>query len=158
MKALIKRIAIGVGVSLTVAAILGTNKANQVKQIFKDLTFSIDAIKNINFLGFNQPLTITVDVMLKNNSPYEFSVNTGGLINLNRVDFFTSKGEKIGEANKQITNIMLLPNNATIIEDVQVVVQPKDILKIALQNFNSLKPKDLIAKAQIDILGKQYTI
>lgn len=158
MKALIKRIAIGVGVSLTVAAILVKNKVDQVKQIFKDLSFGVDSIKNINFLGFNQPLIITVDVMLKNNSPHEFSVNTGGLINLNRVDFYTPKGEKIGEANKQITNIMLLPNNATIIEDVQVIVQPKDILKIALQNLNSLKPKDLIAKAQIDILGKQYTI
>lgn len=158
MKSLIKRIAIGVGVSLTVAVILGKYKVNQVKQIFKDLSFGVDSIKNVVFLGFDKPLTVVVDVILKNNSPHEFSVNTGGLINLNRVSFYTPKGEKIGEANKQITNIMLLPNNATIIEDVQVVVQPKDILKIALQNINSLKPKDLIAKAQIDILGQQYTI
>ena len=158
MKTLIKRIAIGVGVSLAVGAILGYNKAEQVKQLFKDLTFKIDKLKDIQFNGFSQPLTIVTDVVLKNNSNYEFSINTGGLINLNRVDFYTKNGKKIGEANKQISNITLLSQNTTIIEDVEVIIQPKDLVNIALTDFNSLEPKDFIVKAQIDILGKPYTV
>lgn len=156
MKNLIQKVAMGVVVGLATTYVLGRMKYDQVKDIAKSLSFRIDRINDIKFNFGN--ITLNVDVILKNNSNLSFSLDTGSLISLKKVQFFTKKGIKLGEAEKHIDNIVLFPNNSTIIEDVDVIVDTSNVGGVLSEFITGMKPDDIVTKAQLEILGKTYIV
>lgn len=156
MTNVIKKVGLGVFIAVATSYILAKTKINQVKNVASNLSFKIDSIKNINF-GLGN-IKITVDVMLQNNSNIDFSVDAGTLLSLRKVQFFTLKGIKLGEAEKHINNITLFANNATIIEDVEVTIDTTNLGSVIAEIITGLKPSDLVTKAHLEIFGKPYTV
>ncbi len=151
-----KKIVIGAALVSGGAYLYVKSKTKDIKNIVDNLSFKIDRIRNVDFNIGN--ITLTVDVLLNNNSNESFTVDTGNLINFRKVTFLTQQGRILGQAEKYIDNVSLYANNATIIESVEVVINTDDLGGILSEFISGLKPKDIAVKAHIEILGKQYIV
>ncbi len=136
---------------LGVALLYGRKKYKDYSEIIEKMEFELFKFNRLSFK--DSKAYINIDVKLINNSAQGFSASSS-YINLKRIDFYL-KGKLIAQAQKQINNIQLLPNNVTIIDDIDGVVF--DVANTVLQGFES-NLDDLELIPVIEILGKEYRI
>ena len=150
-----KKTLLYIGLGILAIASFGGFQINKVKNIVDNIKFKLDRVNALNFLG--NIINLNVNIKVVNNSNNAFSVNTGNVIALNKLEFFTDTGVKFAEATKQVNNINLQPNGFININDVDVVVDTRNIGPIVLQLINNT-PEKIVTKAHIAVLGENFII
>ncbi|WP_044398797.1 hypothetical protein [Lacinutrix sp. Hel_I_90] len=152
---LVGKILTGVAVASITSLIFARKKVQDVKAIAEKLTFGIDRINKVDFK--NGGVVINVDILLKNNSNINFELSTGTLLSLKKVQVFTVSGYQIAEAQKELNNISLLANNATLIPNVEIFIDTSNIGGLFINLF-TIKKEDLITRAHLEIFGKPFVV
>lgn len=150
---ILKRIAAGVGISLVVGYILGKKKIDEALDVLSNIKVTVNTINDIDF-GFSKT-KVNLSLNLVNSTSIPFSINTGTLLNLHKVVFFTKDGRQLAEAYKTINHIDLPSNGLMTINDVDLEI---DTLKLVNNANEILKPENLVIKAHIEVFGKPYII
>lgn len=128
-------------------------KKKQIEALKEFLQVRPQNIRNLKFV--NNGIKMNVDINLINTSDMEFTMSGLGLIALKKLNFFTLEGNKVATAYPNITNIVILPNSNTLIENVEAVASLDNITGNIMQ---LLQNPELQTTAEIEILGQTYTI
>lgn len=152
---ILRSIAVGVGISLVTGLILGKNKLNQAKSVVNNLKIKLTKINSIE--PIEKAVLINIDLRLENHSNVDFSADTGSLISLKKVQFFNKQGVLLGEAEKHINNIILVPYGNQEITNIDLIIPTKNIGALIQQLF-STNAGDLVPRINIEVFGEPYTI
>lgn len=128
-------------------------KKKQIEALKDFLQIRPQNIRDLKFV--NNGIKMTVDINLINTSDMEFSMTGLGIITLKKLNFFTLEGSKVATAFPNITNILILPNSNTLIENVEAIASLDNITGNIMQLFQN---PELKTTAEIEILGQTYTI
>lgn len=132
-------------------ALFGYKKYRDGITVLQHLGIRLKKAENISFEGNNIVFDVVVELI--NPTDIAFSLNTGSLASLERLEFYSKTGKYIGFSNVNLSKIDLPANSATALPPLKT-------------SINFFKGVDYIFQGQPDIkttailkgLGKEYKI
>ena len=120
----------------------------------RKLRFRIDDIANVKYGG--GALKASIKLNVNNPTTTNLVAETGGLVTLSKLDFYTNSGDFIGTARPNITAFDFPANSTTTTQFIPVEMPIGISLFSTVMNL--LKdPKKIIVKPTIVVLDKTHT-
>lgn len=134
----------------------GQHSLDQIKKTAKSLKVSLDGVHDFKIQ--DKGLAFDVDLKIANPTDTSLKFDSKKLLELDKLSFFTEKGEFLGDAKPEISAIDLPENTETPISGISVFIPIKGPVSFIKNVVNALKkPKQIEIKADVKVLRKTFT-
>ncbi len=145
------------GVALVAVSYYGKRKVTEIRNVIDSLILGVSGIHNFNFAAGN--LTFDIDLKIANPTNQALNVQTGNLITVKRLLFYSQKGDFIGESFPNLSSIEIPAHGSISIKNLATQINTSNLgnlINNALSIFTDAN--NLQVKAEIESLGKIYMI
>ncbi len=139
------------------AMYFGKQKVTEIKNVVDALLLRVNGIRNfqIETTGVN----FDIDLDITNPTKEGLHLSTGNLVTLKRLLFYSESGQFIGESFPNLSGIEIPARGSMNIPNLSTSIDISNIGNL----FNSaigifIDPSKLNVKAELESLGKTYTI
>lgn len=150
-----KPIVVVLGIAAASLSAFAWKKKKDFSKVIEKLTWDIHDIKNLRFKSGK--LLFDMDIAFHNNTPFEFTFDTAGLIYLRRVNVMY-KGKLMGVAMSNTTKFDLFPWGNFLVTGVQVEVQLAELISQIVNQGLDLNTDNYQLELQIEALGNTFLI
>ncbi|GAA4274956.1 hypothetical protein U6A24_12590 [Aquimarina gracilis] len=145
------------GAAFLASTYFGKQKITEIRNVIDSLILRVNGIRNFKFdlTGLN----FDIDLNITNPTTENLNLQTGNMITLRRLLFYTDQGEFIGQSFPNLTGIEIPANGTINIANLRTHIDTGNIgtlINNAIGLF--IDPSKLQVKAEIESLGKLYTI
>jgi hypothetical protein len=149
-----KTVLLGIGVAVAGLALVGWQKAKNLKDTFDMMSLVPVGIRKVDFISLTTT-KLNVDIRLVNPTTQAFSIN-GVVATLKRLVVYY-KGKYLGSADLNISAIDVPANGTALIKDIPVTVENLAAITVLL-DLGNIDMKNLQITATIEALGSEYQI
>jgi hypothetical protein len=148
------KIALGAAAVLALVGTFAYQKATKITETFGAMTMKIVGISDVTINLTNFSFYINVYFHIPTSD--DFTVSGFGVASLKRLKIYL-KGQYLGEASVNISDISIPSNNELIIHDLPVNVATSQVLQ-NIMTIENIKLSDLNAVATFDVAGNEFEI
>lgn len=144
-----------VGGALLVTGLFAAKKKSDFSKVMEEMTINIQNIRKLRMTSGK--ITMDIDLLFGNPTPYDMSLSSAGLIKLKEIALFY-KGKQIGTAISDKTEFELKPKSTYLISNVRVELLYLTLINQWLTTGIDTDAKNYQVHITVEALGKSWVI